>query len=219
MEWIIVVCIATLVIIVFLQASQIRDLVRSNAEANTRIAAELKKQEEIHTQTILSCEKSFHLQLSDLQSKHDIESKMRDDAIRSGLQNLTSDLKYFYSFNYLYKLSGAPDGSYVDETNLPKSGNCESYKWGENYTFFATIRPTTGKKKYHKIGCQYCAYGHQINAHTIRRNRLDYSACSVCKPELPNTTWVDYYVEHKRFLDEYMGEHKSRVYNERLSDR
>lgn len=179
---------------------------------------DIKKEQELGTQRLQQMEQDHKKQLKSQQLTHAAIMKKKEQSVREGLQNLTSDLSYFYSFNYLCQLSGASENDFIGKDGLPKSGNCEKHKWGEKYTFYTTSRPSASKSKFHRVGCQYCSFCHPINAYTIQKHYALYAPCSVCNPELPNTKWVDFYLEHKKFLDEHMGSEKSRIYDERPSD-
>ena len=185
-------------------------------ESNYR--RDIAKEKDLCTQQLRQMEKECQKKLQAQQLAYDTRTKQKEQSVREGLQNFTSDLSYYYSFNYLYMLSGAPDSEYIGKDDLPKSGNCDIHKWGEKYTFYTTLRPSTSQTKFHRVGCRYCSFGHPINAYVIQQHIKMFIPCSVCNPQLPNTKWVDIYLEHKHFLDEYMGSAKMRTYDERSSD-
>ena len=116
------------------------------------------------------------------------------------------DLRFFHDAlvkkfgeDYLYIISGANPGDFVDSNFLPHSA---SYPNIDFYTFYLG-GPQHSTRKYHNRSCRYAREAYAINAYTIRTRKL-YQACSLCPCRLPDTAWVDQYLKLYRFLNKYV---------------
>ena len=126
--------------------------------------------------------------------------------VRDGICALHNALVKKYGEDYLYRISNAPDGDYVDNDFLPHSANYSVNPCYDKYTFFLGSSPYNYGSKYHHSSCRYGRSIFEINAYNIRRyNR--YQSCSICSPsrKLPNTEWVDEYIKHYKFVNKYVA--------------
>lgn len=145
------------------------------------------------------------------------EQRFRQNAIteesrvKYGIIALHNALVEKYGEDYLYIISNAPDGDYIDDELLPHSANYSANPYCDRYTFFLGSSPYNHSSKYHHSSCRYCRSSLRINAYSLRKNRR-YQACAICKPsnKLPNTEWVDKYIAHYNFLKKYIDLDKKR---------
>ena len=105
--------------------------------------------------------------------------------------------------DYLYKIAGAPEDSYVDEKFLPHSKHGNYGPYIDKYTFYLGTSPYNSNVKYHHRSCRYANGSYEINAYDIKKHRR-YSPCLLCPCRLPDTEWVDQYKELHSLLSKYI---------------
>lgn len=99
-----------------------------------------------------------------------------------------------YSGKSIHALTGAPADSYLDNHGLPAEINKTG---GGKYIF----RYSPKSKKYHTTKCRYAKTCSLINALDIKRN--NYTPCKICKPQLPDLSWVDQYRHIQQIKEKY----------------
>lgn len=100
-----------------------------------------------------------------------------------------------YAGKAITDLVDIPRGSSIGADGLPRSGG--DSKWGKLYTFYVT---KTGKTYHRKYGCSRARTA--VNAYNIQtKGRL--FPCGICKPELPDMTWVEQYKAVKQNAEKY----------------
>lgn len=145
----------------------------------------------------------------------DQEKRFRQDAIdeesrvRAGIFMLHNAIVKKFGKDYLYMISGAPSGDFVDEKLLPHSVDYPVNRYCDNYTFFLGSTPYNYKAKYHHSSCKYAKGVYPVNAYTLRKHK-EYQSCTLCPCRLPDTTWVDEYIKHYAFLKKYVDVQNSR---------
>ena len=87
-----------------------------------------------------------------------------------------------------------PEDSEIGEDNLPRVKGSES-AWGDKYTFYINYEGT----RYHCYHCRHACHFYAQNAYNLRKNE----PCGVCKPQLPDTQWVDEYKKIKAIRQKY----------------
>lgn len=134
---------------------------------------------------------------------HADELASEKDSVHKSLTSINNDFVHVYGSDYLYSISNAPSGEYLDADNLPVTTPSSQFRWGEKYTFFCSSYAYESGRKFHLRNCRYAKYAFPVNAYSIYSKRYNYQPCSVCKPELPDMKWVSKYLEHKSFFDKY----------------
>lgn len=109
-----------------------------------------------------------------------------------GISQLHYALAKTYGYHYLYEISEAPNGVYLDQDLLPHSHQSNF----DRYTFYCS------RSKFHEQTCRYAKMGFPENAHRIL-NSWKYSRCTVCHSQLPDMKWVDEYRKHFNFLKQH----------------
>lgn len=90
-----------------------------------------------------------------------------------------------YGGRSIYEIIDAPSDSEIGEDGLPK--NIGAKGWGTKYTFYTSAKGT----RYHTDTCRYTNLSCKENAYVLAHS--DYIPCSLCKPVLPDVSWVDEY--------------------------
>lgn len=147
--------------------------------------------------------------LSDQAQQFEQNAAEEEARVKNGIIALHNALTKEYGKDYLYVISNAPDGDYVDSDLLPHSANYSINTSCDNYTFFLGSSPYNYSSKFHHSSCRYGRY--KINAYTIRKHN-NYQSCAVCSSslKLPNMKWVDEYLRHYKFLSKYVALHTNR---------
>lgn len=105
---------------------------------------------------------------------------------------------YYPSFvdRYLYFVAGAASSDLLDS---------DGYPTGEKYIFYIpeNLFSRPSRQKYHRGSCRYAAGLSPINAVTLKQFPAKYKPCAICKPSLPDTSWVDKYTCYKKLLGDY----------------
>ena len=153
--------------------------------------------------------RSKNKELAEQKESFRIEANKEHLFVRDGVIALNAALMKKFGEDYLYRISGAPTGDYVDKYLLPHSGD-----WEDSYTFYLGGPSRTGSTKYHTRDCIYGKIGYPINAISIKEKKY-LEPCSVCRPKLPNTDWVDEYKTHKMFFRKYIFSLKAEKINYR----
>lgn len=133
---------------------------------------------------------------------HKEEMQREHNYVSKNLKELDADIAKEFGEEYLYSVCGAPEGDYLGSDNLPATGSKGSDKWGEKYTFYLhsyPVGPNKRNTKYHRRTCRYASTFCPINAYDCR----GLEPCYICMPSLPNMEWVDQYMKHRIFLEEY----------------
>ena len=145
--------------------------------------------------------RSKNEELSSIKKKA-IEEETR---VSDGLVALHNAIAKKYGEDYLYRISNAPDGDYVDNDLLPHSANYSVSPYCDSYTFFLGSSPYNYGSKFHHASCRYGRSIYKVNAYNLRKYKR-YESCSVCSSsrKLPDTTWVDEYLRHYKFLSKYV---------------
>lgn len=137
-----------------------------------------------------------------------LHQKAIDDEaqVRAGIGALHNAIAKKYGNDYLYRISNAPDGDYVDTDLLPHSANYSVNPSNDRYTFFLGGSPYNYSSKFHHSSCRYARSAYEINAYTLNRYRR-YQSCTICSPaqKLPKTKWVDEYLKHYEFLNKHIA--------------
>lgn len=121
---------------------------------------------------------------------------------REGITDLHNALVQKFGSRYLYDISGAPDGDFVDDDFFPHSSDSNIDELYDNYLFYLGGSPYNSNTKYHHRSCRYARYDSAINAHWLKRNRR-YSPCMLCSSRLPDTEWVNRYQKHYLFIKKH----------------
>ena len=135
------------------------------------------------------------------------QKAIEDEAkVKAGIGALHNAIAKKYGNDYLYRISNAPDGDYVDNDFLPHSANYSVNPYNDRYTFFLGGPANNCGSKFHHSSCRYARSAYEINAYTLNRYRR-YQSCAICSPvqKLPKTKWVDEYLKHYKFLNKYIA--------------
>ena len=135
----------------------------------------------------------------------ELKAQQEESHVKDCVQALHNALANKYGEDYLYRISGAPEGDYVDDNLLPHSPAFVKNPVFDRYTFFLGGSTYNSSVKYHHSSCRYCRNYLKINAYSLRNNRR-YQPCSICSPsaKIPSTEWVDNYKSHHKFLRKYV---------------
>lgn len=119
------------------------------------------------------------------------------ESIGKKLTEFDNDLKKAYGDRYLYEISGAKPSDYLDDHDLP----CDDYG---TYIFYrANLSQYENTRiRFHCRLCRYTNLRNPINAYTLSREKYKYIACQICRPDLPDVSWVDRYKVYRDFLEE-----------------
>lgn len=90
-----------------------------------------------------------------------------------------------YGGRSIYEIIDAPSDSEIGRDGLPK--NIGAKGWGTRYTFYTSANGNC----YHTSNCRYTNLNYKKNAYFLKHSR--YYPCSICKPVLPDVSWVDEY--------------------------
>lgn len=124
------------------------------------------------------------------------EAQKRD--MSKGLEAFHNALVEKYGDRYIYEISGAPKGDYLDKELLPHSSSAQ--KFGRDpYIYYFGGNPNWSNVKYHHRTCRFAKESYPVNAYQINKRR-DVQRCALCYCILPNTDWVDKYKQLYAFL-------------------
>lgn len=115
------------------------------------------------------------------------------------LEQFNADAMRSLGEGYLYRICGTPHGDYLGSDNLPAASFGHDQKWGEKYTFYWG-GPTS--KHFHLRTCRYKS-NMPVNAFTLAQHKCLCTPCSVCRPVLPEMTWVTKYIKYKNHFAKY----------------
>lgn len=121
---------------------------------------------------------------------------------RECIAKLDSELRNTIGDDYIYKISGAPEGDYIGSDELPSSQETGDDRWGSKYTFYFAS-PLTKSRNYHRSSCRYADRRCPVNALSIRTSRNEYYPCNVCKPNIPDTDWVLKFRENSEIFERF----------------
>ena len=150
-------------------------------------------------------------ELSDQKNRFQQDAIEEEARVKNGIVALHDAITKKYGADYLYAISNAPDGDYVDNDLLPHNADYSVSPINDSYTFFLGSSPYNYDSKFHHSSCRYGRYGYKVNAYNLRKfNR--YQSCAVCSSskKLPDTEWVDEYLKHYKFLSKYVALHNDR---------
>lgn len=125
-----------------------------------------------------------------------------DAKVKEGICTLHDALVKKYGEDYLYIISGAKPGDFLDSDFLPHSASYLKSPNLDDYTFYLGGSPYYNSK-YHHRNCRYARGIYPVNAYNLH-NKKAYLPCSLCPCRLPDTTWVDRYIKLHRFLKKYV---------------
>ena len=125
--------------------------------------------------------------------------KEEEDKVKDGLTDLHNALVAKYGNDYLYTISGAPDGDFIGEDMCPHSSGAMHGVGLDCYTFYLGGPPRSAVK-YHRYGCRYAKSNYPVNVMRLR----GYTACYLCNCRIPDTSWVERYKKHHGFLSKYI---------------
>ena len=151
-----------------------------------------------------------------IQSKNEtIDSNERSHRLKEldtkkGISALHKDLTEKFGADYLYAISGAPSGDYVDEKSLPHSSTALTNKFSDEYTFYLGGPWNNSETKYHHSSCRYARSALPINIIQIKNSRR-YRSCALCYRKLPDTAWVEKYNAHYSFLKQYIDQQEQNL--------
>lgn len=124
------------------------------------------------------------------------EAQKRD--MSKGLEAFHNALVEKYGDRYIYEISGAPKGDYLDKELLPHSSSAQ--KFGRDpYIYYFGGNPNWSNVKYHHRTCRFAKESYPVNAYQINKRR-DIQRCALCYCILPDTDWVDKYKQLYAFL-------------------
>ena len=128
------------------------------------------------------------------------EAQKRD--MSKGLEAFHNALVEKYGDRYIYEISGAPRGDYLDKNLLPHSSSAQ--KFGRDpYVCYFGGNPAWSNVKYHHRTCRYANEHFPVNAYDLRKNR-NAQKCMLCSCPIPNTDWVDKYRKLYTFMKSYV---------------
>lgn len=109
---------------------------------------------------------------------------------------LIEKLSMCYGKGWLYQVSGAAQGDYMNRQDLPANPNGK-------YIFYRSPQGI----KYHRAGCKRGKNLSPINAYTIYTEK-ELEPCTVCKPVIDDKDlqWVDRYMQLKALLEKHIDE-------------
>ena len=139
------------------------------------------------------------------QNARAFRSREKDEEarVKEGLATLHKALVEKYGKDYLYAISGAPEGDYLDEDYLPHSEKDLSIDFWDQYTFYLGGHWQGSDVKYHHSSCRYAKYSYPVNAMYLK-DRRRYRPCTLCPCGLPDVSWVERYKKHNEFLKKYI---------------
>ena len=118
--------------------------------------------------------------------------------ISKGLASFHNALVGKYGDRYIFEISGAPKGDYLDKELLPHSSSAQ--KFGRDpYIYYFGGNPNWSNVKYHHRTCRFAKESYPVNAYQINKRR-DVQRCALCYCILPDTDWVDKYKQLYAFL-------------------
>lgn len=154
---------------------------------------------------LIFCIRGKNKQLVSQENRFQRIAKDDEARVKEGICTLHDALVKRYGNNYLYVISGANPGDFVDNDFLPHSVSYSKSPSMDDYTFYLGGSPYYSPK-YHHRSCRYARASYAINAYTLRSKKL-YQPCSLCPCRLPDTAWVDRYVKLYTFLNKYVDIH------------
>lgn len=137
--------------------------------------------------------------------KREFEEKAASEKkrTRENIAALHSALVKKYGDRYLYEMSNAPDGVYMDDNLLPHTANVPPGGLSDKYMVYLGGSPVRSNTKYHHIYCRYANSDYPINVYTAKKHS-NYQPCRYCASQSRSTEWVDRYVKYHTFLSEYV---------------
>ena len=127
--------------------------------------------------------------------------------IKDDLTALHNALVKKYGKDYLYAISGAPEGDFFGKDRLPHSAASMMGVDTDRYTFYLDGSAPGSEVKYHARDCTFANHSRPINAYDLnKKNYRLIRACTHCSCKLPDTLWVWKYLRYYEFLATYTHE-------------